>query len=106
MGTLFSALYLGRAGMQVSQIQLDVAGHNIASVNKDGFSRQRANLTTRVPNIKPYGALGRGPAVAGIERIRDPFLDLVYRTQVDSLGSAQVISTYYNQMEDVFLEPT
>lgn len=105
MGTLFSALYLGRAGLQVAQVQLDVAGHNIASVNKEGFSRQRALLTTRVPNLTTYGVLGRGPTIKSIQRIRDPLLDLVYRTQASSLGSAEVVSAFYSQVEDVFLEP-
>jgi len=105
VGTLFSTLDLGRAGLQVAQVQLDITGHNIASVNKPGFTRQRAELTTRVPNYLPFGALGRGPAVEGVLRIREAFLDTVYRKQLDGLGFAEVRATYFTRMEDAFLEP-
>lgn len=105
MGTLFSTLDLGRAGLQVAQVQLDVAGNNIANANKPGYSRQRVELTTRIPNILPFGALGRGPQLAGVTRLREDFLDVVYRQQVQRLGSAETQSSYFNRMEDIFQEP-
>ena len=106
MGTLFSALDIGQAGLLVSQVQLDVTGHNIANVNKTGYSRQRAELTTRLPNFKPYGALGRGPAIRDIQRLRDSFLDTMYRSEVGGLGRTEVAAQYYTRIEDVFQEPT
>jgi flagellar hook-associated protein 1 FlgK len=105
VGTLFSALDIGRAGLSVAQIQLDVAGHNIANVNKVGYSRQRVDITTRVPNYTPYGALGRGPAVSGIERLRERFLDTTYREQVPGFGEARTQAQFYSRIEDVFQEP-
>lgn len=105
MGTLFSALDIGRAGLQVAQVQLDITAHNIANVNKEGFSRQRVELTTRVPNFKSYGAIGRGPAIAGIRRLRESFLDIIYRQSVDGLGGAEVRSRYFSRIEDIFQEP-
>ncbi|MFP4500816.1 MAG: flagellar hook-associated protein FlgK [Candidatus Hydrogenedentota bacterium] len=106
MGTLFSTLDIGRAGLHVAQTQLDVTGHNIANVNKEGFSRQRVNLTTQSPIIRPYGAIGRGPAIQSIERLRDEFLDRVYRDKVQDLGSAEVRNQLFNRVEDIFQEPT
>lgn len=106
MGTLFSALDIGRAGMVVAQVQLDVAAHNIANINKEGFSRQRVELTTRVPNYLPYGALGRGPTVEGVRRLRDTFLDAIYREQSPALGSAETMAQYYSRIEDMFQEPS
>lgn len=105
MGTLFSALDIGRAGLGVAQVQLDVTGHNIANVNKVGFSRQRVELTTRLPNVKSYGSLGRGPAIEGVVRIRDQFLDEVYRQQVPGLGNTALQAGYFARMEDIFNEP-
>ena len=105
MGTLFSALDLGRAGLQVAQVQLDVSGNNIANVNKPGYSRQRVELTTRVPNFLPFGALGRGPAISGVLRVREDFLDVVYRQQLGGLGNAEVQANYFTRMEDIFQEP-
>jgi flagellar hook-associated protein 1 len=106
LGTLFSALDIGRAGMMISQVQLDITGHNIANVNKEGFSRQRVELTTRLPNYRPFGAIGRGPAIRGIERMRETFVDTIYRNQVDGLGSAAVRAGYYTRIEEIFREPS
>ncbi len=106
MGTLFSSLDIARAGLSVAQIQLDITGHNIANVNREGFSRQRVELTTRIPNFTPYGAVGRGPAVDEINRLRDTFLDQVFREQVPNLGMATTRAQYYGRIEDIFLEPT
>lgn len=106
MGTLFSALDIGRAGMMVAQVQLDVAAHNISNVNKEGFSRQRVDLTTRLPNYFPYGALGRGPGVEGVRRIRDAFLDTTYREQLPALGRTETAAQYFTRIEDIFQEPS
>jgi flagellar hook-associated protein 1 FlgK len=105
MGTLFSALDIGRAGLQVAQVQLDIGGNNIANVNRTGFTRQRVNLLERVPNLETYGAIGRGPYVSGIERLRDQFLDVAYRQEAASFGAADTASTYFNRLEDIFNEP-
>jgi flagellar hook-associated protein 1 FlgK len=106
MGTLFSAFDIGRAGLQVSQVQLDITAHNIANVNKEGFSRQRVNLVTRQPIYRPYGAIGRGPSIGGIERLREEFLDTVYRQQVPGLGSADTQARLFQRLEDIFQEPS
>ena len=106
LGTLFSTLDIARSGLQVAQAQIDIAGHNIANVNKVGFSRQRVELVSRSPHVMPFGQLGRGVAVAGIIRLRDKFLDVGYRQQAPQLGQAQVFAQFYGRLEDVFLEPS
>jgi flagellar hook-associated protein 1 len=105
LGTLFSSLDIARSGLQVAQAQIDVAAHNIANVNKVGFSRQRVELSSRTPHLMPYGQLGRGVQIAQIIRIRDTFLDQVYRQQVAGFGQAEVRAQFYARLEDVFLEP-
>lgn len=106
MGTLFSTLDIARSGLQAAQVQIEVAGHNIANVNKEGYSRQRVSLVSRMPNDTPWGKLGRGVAIADIERIRDEFLDRVFREQTGELGRAEVMAQYFSRIEDIFLEPS
>ena len=106
MGTLFSTLSIARSGMQIAQVQLDIAGHNIANVNKVGFSRQRVELISRVPLSRPFGQIGRGVAISLISRVRDPFLDTLIRNQVAGLRSAELQTQFFGQIEDIFLEPT
>ena len=106
MGTLFSALSIARSGLQVAQVQLDIAGHNIANVNKVGFSRQRVELVSRVPLSRPFGQIGRGVAIGLITRVRDPILDTLFRNQVAGLRSAELQTQFFGMIEDIFLEPT
>ena len=105
MGTLFSTISIGRAGLFAAQIQLDTTAHNISNVNTDGFSRQRVDMTTFAPNVREFGVIGRGPKIGGIERIRDEFLDTVYREQVAGLGLSEITARFFNQIEDIFQEP-
>jgi len=105
LGTLFSALSVARSGMAAAQIQLDTTAHNIANVNREGFSRQRVEMGTISPNIFPFGEIGRGVLVTDVTRIRDSFLDRSFRDQVSGLGSADVQAGNYILLEDAFLEP-
>jgi flagellar hook-associated protein 1 FlgK len=43
--------------------------------------------------------------VENVERLREDFLDTVYRQQVPGQGSAEVRASYFTQMEDLFQEP-
>ncbi len=106
MGTLFSTLSIGTSGLRAAQVQLDTAGHNIANVDKEGFSRQRVELASFAPVGTPFGQIGRGVKVTDIHRLRDPLLDILYRNQVGSMNSAQIQDEYFQQIEDVFMEPT
>ena len=105
MGTLFSTFNIAQSGLTAAQIQLEIAGHNIANVNREGYTRQRAQLVTNEPLMQSYGALGRGVAVVGVERLREAFLDEVYRQQSPALGSAEIRASYFARMEDLFQEP-
>lgn len=105
MGSLFSTLNIARSGLAAAQTQLDVTGHNIANVNKTGFSRQRAELVTRVPITRPWGQMGTGVAISDIIQIRDQFLDDLYQNQVANLGNSEIRAEFFQMIEGVFLEP-
>lgn len=105
MGTLFSALDIARSGMSVAQFQLDVTAHNIANINTPGFSRQRAELTSRGTIERSFGQIGRGVGVSGVTQSRDVFLDTLFRSQSPSLASSEIQAGYYARIEDIFIEP-
>lgn len=106
LGSLFSSFEIARTGMRTSMIQLDVAGHNIANANKPGYSRQRVELVSQDPLVRSYGQLGRGVKIDTIVRIRDEFLDVLYRRQQVTLGEAELRAEFFTRLEDVFLEPS
>jgi len=105
MGSLFSTLEIARSGLQTSQVQMEVSSHNIANVNREGYSRQRATIGTIAPNLRTYGSIGRGVYVQDVERIRESFLDTVYRQQVPGQGYAEIRAAYFTRVEDLFQEP-
>ena len=105
MGTLFSTFNIAQSGLHAAQLQIEVAGHNIANVNREGYSRQRAELVGREPLLQPWGSLGRGVDVASVERLRMAFLDQVLRQQAPGLGSAEIRASYFTRMEELFQEP-
>jgi flagellar hook-associated protein 1 FlgK len=106
LGSLFSAFNIAQSGLSAAQIQLDTAGHNIANATKEGFSRQRVDLVSRPSINLGVGYIGTGVGVAGITRVRDEFLDGLYQEQVAGLGFAEYRAESFQQIEDIFLEPT
>ncbi|NIA14857.1 MAG: flagellar hook-associated protein FlgK [Nitrospiraceae bacterium] len=105
LGNLFGTFNIAQTGLQAAQVQLEVAGHNIANVNREGFSRQRAELTFLEPTSRSYGLVGGGVRIQDVSRIRDEFLDIVFREQNPGLSFTEVRATYFNRMEDLFQEP-
>jgi flagellar hook-associated protein 1 FlgK len=44
--------------------------------------------------------------VEGVDRLREVFLDDVYRRQIPNLGRAEVEATFFTRIEDIFQEPS
>jgi flagellar hook-associated protein 1 FlgK len=105
MGSLFTSLDIAVSGLLSHQTAIQVTGHNIANVDTDGYSRQRAELVSQMPQNTPYGPLGRGVAVADIFRIRDPFLDGVFQSETQNFMELNVERDFLFRIEDIFQEP-
>lgn len=84
MSGLFGTLNTARSGLDANQIALQTSSHNIANTNTDGYSRQRVDLSTKIPFSKAgVGLIGSGVQAAGISRIVDDFI----RSQVRDSNS-------------------
>ena len=75
-----TALWTGVSGLIAAQRQLEVAAHNIANVNTEGYSRQRVELTPSRPSPGNFGArgdgqVGTGVSIADIVRMRNSLTD-------------------------------
>lgn len=53
---------------------LDTAGHNIANVNTDGYSRQRVEFVSRIGGPQGDGYVGSGVSASTVRRITDSFV--------------------------------
>ncbi len=99
-----SDLYIGLSGLLAAQRALEITGHNIANANTPGFHRQTPAIVTELPSASPIGPMGRGVKIATIQRLRDDYLEARIFEQTSRLGSLQIRSRFYKELELVFNE--
>lgn len=82
----------GLTALLTAQRSLAVASNNIANVNTEGYSRQRVDLTTQMPDKLGNFFIGTGVTISNIERVYDEFNTLQIRTA--TAGSSQADKYY------------
>lgn len=104
-------LYVAMTGLFAQKKSIDVTAHNIANASTPGYTRQRAELSTKDPWPVPgfnmprgAGQLGTGVQVRTIERIRDQFLDQQIRQQTLLQGEWEQRNNALSQVETIFME--
>lgn len=103
--SLGSILSVARGAIFAHQTASQVAAQNIANVSTEGYSRQRAELTTGMAMQFPYGSIGTGVVVNGITRMRSEALDVNYRRQSAGLAGATVRQDVLTEVQGIFGEP-
>jgi len=95
----FSGLNISMRGLFASQSALDITSQNIANTSTPGYVR-------RVATFKSISDAGvKGVSVSG-ERMRDSFLDNKVWTQNSITSEWETKSQYYEEIMDVFDEPS
>lgn len=105
MAGLFQGLEIGRRALLTHQLNLQTIGHNIANVNTPGYSRQRVNITSTMPDHLTTGIVGTGVKAVDIRNIKDLFLGEQYRQENKSLGEWTYKEKVLSQIENLFNEP-
>ena len=106
MVSTFHGLETARRGLNVSQSALYTTGHNISNVNTEGYTRQRVAFEAENPYNAYFGQLGTGVKAGVVERIRDNYLDVQYRSESTKLGYYEAIRAALAKMEDIMNEPS
>jgi flagellar hook-associated protein FlgK len=108
----FFGLEMGKRALNAFRQGIETAGHNIANVDTEGYSRQRVNLATTEPYTAPglsspaaAGQIGTGVKVDEIVRIRDAFLDFQYRSELSSRGYYDRLNDLYKMVQTYITEP-
>ena len=98
-------LGVGVSGLLAFQRELATTGHNISNINTPGYSRQRVDLTTQIPQSAGNIFIGTGVQVTGIQRVYSEFLT----SQLRSASSANSqLQTYYqssSQIDNMLADP-
>jgi flagellar hook-associated protein 1 FlgK len=113
MRSTFMGLETARRGMFTQQSALYTTGHNISNANTPGYSRQRINFTqtTPYPSVgmnRPHlpGQMGTGVEAGSVQRIRESFLDVQFRTENTKMGYYGAMSESLTKMEEIMNEPS
>ncbi|MCI8477592.1 MAG: hypothetical protein HFE97_04495, partial [Oscillospiraceae bacterium] len=91
----FGAFTSARLGIYASQKGLQVTGNNIANINTIGYTRQRLDQRSlKVGAHDRYQTkfdvnVGNGALCTGVSQIRDPYLDIRYRSEMASVGAME-----------------
>ncbi len=103
---LFSVLDIAVGGLHAHQIAVNVAAHNIANVDTEGYSRQRADLVSETPIVLADAIVGRGVRIGDIIRARDELIDIIYRQQASALAGSSEKEHLIARVEDLLFEPS
>ncbi len=98
--SLAGSLDIGKRAIMTQTQALKVVGENISNVSTPGYSRKRLELKSTIH------AKGQDISLLEVRRIRDQFIDKHIRKENQSLGSWEMKSQLYGQIERVFLEPS
>jgi flagellar hook-associated protein 1 FlgK len=106
----FSGLNIGLSSLYASRRALELTGQNISNVNTEGYSRQRVDLQSVGGPIKPalhakYDGVGNGVMVAGVDRLRDMFLEARALTERGTAAGLAGDRVLLGRVEAVLSEP-
>lgn len=109
----FHGLEMAKRALSAQQGGLYTTGHNISNVNTEGYSRQRVNFETGSPfpvpsRVQPKiaGQIGTGVNIGVVDRIRNKFLDMQFRTENSRLGYWETRQEALSRMEELMNEPS
>ncbi len=98
-------LNIGISGLLTAQRSLTVTSNNVSNVNTEGYSRQRTDISSRVPVYSAGGYLGAGSNVTNISRVYDSFLNGQVVSNTTLSNQLEVSYSYASQMDNLLADP-
>jgi len=89
------------SGLMAFQRSLDTTSHNIANVNTDGYSRQRAELGTRPAEFTGAGYIGQGVNITAVSRSYDQFITNQLTSSTSAFAETNTLSTMASQVDNI-----
>lgn len=107
----FSGFTTALSAMQANQKRLNITGQNLSNMNTVGYTRQQLkvsslNYTNPISHYMNGSeiSVGFGVHMDTVTRIRDPFLDVQYRNQMDRSGYTNGLQTSLDRLANFFDE--
>ncbi|WP_428603363.1 flagellar hook-associated protein FlgK [Sedimenticola sp.] len=98
-------LNIGTSGLLAFQRSLTTTGHNIANSDTEGYSRQRVNVATRIPQLSGVGYLGSGVQVTQVQRLYDEFLATQMRTAQTTASEMESYFDHASRIDNLLADP-
>ena len=109
MSSPFAGINMMSYAMRNFQLSLETAGHNVANVNTQGYSRQRVEFAANDPLTyyqQGWKTLGQGMHVSQIGRLRDAYLEKSANLSNGNLGKFGTAVGTLSSIERVYGEPS
>ena len=106
----FGSFTQARLAIYASQTGLTVTGNNISNVNTQGYTRQRLNQKSlyNAGTDRYYSTtgvkVGQGVLCYGLSQLRDPYLDIQYRSKSAQVGAMDALLEGLNRIAGVLDE--
>lgn len=100
-----NTLGIGVGALLAFQRSLGTIGQNIANVNTEGYSRQRVELSTRVPDFTGNGFVGNGVQVSDIRRVVDDFVIGQLRSSSSAFNQFEAFNDFASRVDDLLADP-
>ncbi len=109
----FSGFNTALSALQANQKRLDITGQNLSNMNTAGYTRQQLeasslNYTNPVSHYSNGNetAVGFGVSMNRVSQIRDPYLDIQYRSQSADCSYTNRLQAALNSLSKVLDETT
>jgi len=101
MSSLNAIFNIAKSALMANQKAMNVTAHNITNANTDGYTRQRAILSTNNP--VNFGGLyfGTGVNATGIQRVYDSFQTIQLRSSMSLLSKYETTGQHLSAMEAI-----
>lgn len=105
----FAGYTTALSALQANQKRLDITGQNLSNMNTPGYTRQQLkvssfNYTNPISHYMndSMAVVGYGVKMESITQIRDPYLDVQYRNQIQRSGYTDSMQTALDRLANVF----
>lgn len=87
------------------QRALSTTSHNIANAQTEGYSRQRVDFSTRVPQNFGFGTIGSGVQVDAVRRTLDQFAVQQLRSSTADFNQLDTFNQLASRVDNVLADP-
>lgn len=94
------------SGLAAAQHALETASHNIANINTEGYSRQRAELGTRPAEFTGAGYIGQGVNVKTVARSYDQFVTSQLTSSTSAFSESDEFYTLASRVDNIISDST